>query len=617
MRLILSVIILLATLLPSASAETNFSDMSITELSDLKNQISYAKMLISNGSIVSSIEISSETNLISWLNVLPAPSDSGVREDNSQSNSAFEAVLLEKWGAENVHVLRAYAEMLSEPIYMWAPMDTLATHYALFDENSDGIPELVVFGVDPRYESAGFEVYQYSDAMVKRSSSAGRYYTYHTLSIYNGIDLYSNGDMTVSRTGIEEPLVRDYMIVGGIEIGSEHDSLRNLPALDACNDSDNTNTDSQEGQTTAPETASITQVNPAFDAAFTHTAGTIDKTLCLQSAYAAKKVYNQDNIVDFLIELGFDSSSIEQQDYISNAPHSVAITMANRVVKDENGKPITVYAVIVRGTVGTMEWISDFDIGNGDIALGFDKAASRVMDHFALYVKNNPPLEGGFADGKYKVWTCGHSRGAAVANLLAGKYLPQYLSCDNVYAYGFAVPYVDKNATRFSNIFNFNIAGDFIPYVPFNSWGFERYGLTIYNSNSEIEDVQVNTEANIRLMLSFLSDTVPTQKEFVSRTKEFLQILENDPLAQEANPEFMVKGLLSICTTAGTIPELAIKLDINEDLEFLANLIVPGILPDDFVYTTEDFFTTYNHIGASHSMDTYLLWIEDICAPEN
>lgn len=359
------------------------------------------------------------------------------------------------------------------------------------------------------------------------------------------------------------------------------------------------------------------QVTAAFDAAFTHTANKIDKALCLQSAYAAKKVYSQNSIADFLIGLGFDSASIEQHDYFSNAAHSVAITMANRVVNDENGKPVTLYAVIIRGTEGAAEWISDFDIGNGDVALGFDKATTRVMKHFAQYVKNNPPLEGSFTNGKYKVWTCGHSRGAAVANLLAGKYLSQYVSSDNVYAYGFAVPYVDKNATRYSNIFNFNIAGDFVPYVPFNSWGFERYGLTIYNPDSEIGGVTVNTESNIRLMLSFLSDSIPTQQEYVSRTKEFLQILEGDPAAQEIDLSYMVKGILSTCSTAGTAPELIIKLDANEDLEFIANLISPGILPDDFVYTTEDFITTYNNIGASHAMDTYLLWIEDICAAKN
>lgn len=368
--------------------------------------------------------------------------------------------------------------------------------------------------------------------------------------------------------------------------------------------------------TTIPAVNSIPRVNSAFEAAFTHTAYEIDKALCLQSAYAAKNVYSQKKIVDFLIGLGFEADSIEQHDYSSSAAHSVGITMANRIVKDENGKPITLYALIIRGTEGAMEWISDFDIGNGTVALGFDEAASRAMKHFSQYVKNNPPLEGSFEDGKYKVWTCGHSRGAAVANLLAGKYLPKYLSSNKLYAYTFATPYVDKHATHSPNVFNFNIAGDLIPYVPFNTWGFERYGLTIYNTQCNIEGVTVNAEANIRLLLSFLSDSVPTQKEYVSRTKEFLQILEGDPASQEVDLMFMVDGILSTCSSVGTVAELIVRLDVNSDLLYVANLLSPGILPEDYVYTTGDFFTTYNNIGASHSMDTYLLWIEQLCSTE-
>lgn len=364
--------------------------------------------------------------------------------------------------------------------------------------------------------------------------------------------------------------------------------------------------DDTENTTTAEPVADFT----AFEAVFQHTANKVDKELALQSAMASNKAYNKQGIFDYLVSLGFDKDSIVQEDYESTATHSVAITMAQREVVDENGTPKTLYALIIRGTNSTLEWVSNFDIGTSSVSKGFDKAASRVMGYFAKYVKNHAPLDGSFTDGNYLVWTCGHSRGAAVANLIAGKYLPMYLASDNVYAYTFATPNVDRDATICKNIFNFVIQGDLVPRVPFREWGFERYGLTINYTNDKLNGITLNTNRSTTMLSTLLTDRVKTQEEYAKTTKELLQVLESEAETKEVDLEFMVKGLFSTVYSVGTVSDIIVKMDVYEDLSMLLNMIGTDINTDELFFTTEDFFDALSLIGPTHSMDTYLEWMK-------
>ncbi|MCL2313112.1 MAG: dockerin type I domain-containing protein, partial [Firmicutes bacterium] len=81
-----------------------------------------------------------------------------------------------------------------------------------------------------------------------------------------------------------------------------------------------------------------------------------------------------------------------------------------------------------------------------------------------------------------KIWVTGHSRGAAVANLVAAnltKNLPDMKN--NIFAYTFATPSVSKmtysEKRSYNNIFNILNPEDFITYMPLRRWEYYKYGI--------------------------------------------------------------------------------------------------------------------------------------------
>ncbi|MBR5769332.1 MAG: hypothetical protein IKX98_04405, partial [Clostridia bacterium] len=173
-----------------------------------------------------------------------------------------------------------------------------------------------------------------------------------------------------------------------------------------------------------------------------------------------------------------------------------------------NGETKVIVALLVRGTNSTSEeeWSSNFNVGdlvrffneydsvagktprqrNDDWTRktnhrGFDVCATRLLNYlkdyyFDPYVK--PSLEAN-PGAKLTYWLTGHSRGAAVSNLMASYLIDEG---NEVYAYTFAAPYntanTEASAEKYDCIFNLVNANDFIPMLPMPEWGFTRYGKT-------------------------------------------------------------------------------------------------------------------------------------------
>ena len=151
--------------------------------------------------------------------------------------------------------------------------------------------------------------------------------------------------------------------------------------------------------------------------------------------------------------------------------------------------------VIIRGTNGTIqEWQSNFDVGTTDNYgsttgwtsstnhMGFDITANRLDAWLTNYLIDN-----GILTANKAFWITGHSRGGALANLLAAKRVDAGYE---VYAYTFASPNTTTKGgansdAKYQCIFNVINTDDLVPQLPMEAWGFKRFGVDVAGSIEE------------------------------------------------------------------------------------------------------------------------------------
>ncbi len=224
------------------------------------------------------------------------------------------------------------------------------------------------------------------------------------------------------------------------------------------------------------------------------------------------------NMVAMLAAMDF--SDVEANTYCSTDTQADSIGVAvgvRQVVQD--GETYTLVAIVPRTGGYKREWIGNFTVGDDSIHQGFKDARDEVLRFTKAYV-----AEHGIT-GKLKVWTVGHSRGGAIANLVAGflagggaAYLGNDVSVapEDVYCYTYASPTAIKagvsmaevlsvSATRdgsyattdtpgdawasdatgtleptdnatYGGIRTFVSSTDLVPLIPPTTWGFARYG---------------------------------------------------------------------------------------------------------------------------------------------
>ena len=207
-----------------------------------------------------------------------------------------------------------------------------------------------------------------------------------------------------------------------------------------------------------------------------------------QAVYNVNKHETTTNtyIVDSLHNLGFSNIRWHQNDSKNNY-HDVASAFATKkVVKD--GEVYTVVMIVVRGTVD-LEWIGNMNVEGPDLRVhaDFQTCADKVMDRHDEYVGEM----GITPNEKTKVYICGHSRGGAVANLLADK-LNEIYGIDSLYAYTFASPNCTKDAKPWPNIINFCYKYDIVPFVP--QGGYTKHGVTRIVGGSDAKTAPGNVK---------------------------------------------------------------------------------------------------------------------------
>ena len=150
--------------------------------------------------------------------------------------------------------------------------------------------------------------------------------------------------------------------------------------------------------------------------------------------------------------------------------HVATYAIYDRQAEDGHNEVV----IAIRGT-GEGEWQLNLDLmpsGDYDLpyAENFYLAAEDILTTHQAYLD-------ALVSPTFLV--TGHSRGAAVANLL-GVRLADRFGAENVFVYTFATPRtVRGERAAYDNIFNVINPADIVTYLPFPQWGFERYGVDI------------------------------------------------------------------------------------------------------------------------------------------
>ena len=182
------------------------------------------------------------------------------------------------------------------------------------------------------------------------------------------------------------------------------------------------------------------------------------------------------------------SSILDELGALLTGAHDIAAyTLASKTVPHpDGGEPSTIVFVGIRGSYG-IEWISNLNFAcnrseGGDHG-GFAATEAEVERALARYLRDR-----GANPERTRILITGHSRGGAVANLLAARLdglsgTPgQIVPAENVYAYTFAAPASTRSEERgsslYDNVFNIVNTSDIVPQLPLAAWGYGRYGMT-------------------------------------------------------------------------------------------------------------------------------------------
>ena len=174
---------------------------------------------------------------------------------------------------------------------------------------------------------------------------------------------------------------------------------------------------------------------------------------------------------EVLVASGFDKSPTDDS-------HTCAFIMGKGTLLYK-GALRTLFLIVVRGT-SDAEWLSNFNFAPSEdehtaYAENFLACAEDVLAKTEDLLKEaeNPLIA-----------VCGHSRGAACANL-TGVLLNRSFPVENTFVYTFATPTTVREKEGFDNtphvnIFNYLNPCDVVTKVPLEGWGFGRAGTDIF-----------------------------------------------------------------------------------------------------------------------------------------
>ena len=269
------------------------------------------------------------------------------------------------------------------------------------------------------------------------------------------------------------------------------------------------------------------------------------------------------------------SESIYDNDY-------AAYTIARKSITDENGEEYILYVIPVKGTSKNAEWYSNFNLGKSGDHEGFYLAEKEILQQLVSYTDSDSEK---YDRAHRIIWVTGHSRGAAIANILAGeltdnhsKWFSEALDIaypEHIFGYTFACPNVSKRANQsYTNIWNFNNPGDVVPSVPLRSWGYYRYGQTIDEMDNIDNISQRFMEEHNGGVDSF--DSLQSTKEFES-TLSTLVVNEEDFHSDDNRLIFLIGAYFLGGNTDTSFYDLLVYAGRDENTWIMKQIAAAGL----------------------------------------
>ena len=190
---------------------------------------------------------------------------------------------------------------------------------------------------------------------------------------------------------------------------------------------------------------------------------TYDPTLANMMAALSKAVYSESDIKAAYKSLGFGDCSLYDYDGAFN-PLTCGYALDFKASEYSDDY---ICLITVRGTImdSFPDWIGNLSLAANIVDgnhLGFAKPADRIYNEIQSYIEKSN------ISGNIKYYLTGHSRGAAIANILSVKLMEGGVSASDVYNYNFACPDVACRVLfpEYNNIFNLCNREDAVPFVP-------------------------------------------------------------------------------------------------------------------------------------------------------
>ena len=195
------------------------------------------------------------------------------------------------------------------------------------------------------------------------------------------------------------------------------------------------------------------------------------------------------NLKDVFSKMGFVNITPNDDFLQQPEDNSMGSVCANKHIylKDESGnvQDYNIMAIAMRSANYSNEWLSNFTLGPSGDHQGFSESRDIVFTHLNTFYNEH---KDDFGNIPIKIWIVGYSRGAAVANMLAGKVTDECASFnttkENIYCYTLGTPrgaLISNHTTvpldSYTNIHNVLTDADFIQLLVPPALGFGRYGV--------------------------------------------------------------------------------------------------------------------------------------------